>query len=326
MSPPASCKMAQEESLILQEGRHVLFTESKALETLARSLNNSFEQAVHYLENTKGRVVLCGLGKSGHIARKISATFASTGCPSFFVHAAEASHGDLGMVTPLDVLFLISYSGETAELQSIIDYARRFSIPIVSITGRPTSTLARFSTVSLVLPDVPEACPMGLAPTTSTTLTLALGDSLAVALLSKKGFTAEKFQVFHPKGSLGHQLRRVQEIMHTGNRLPLVKMGTLMKEAILGMASKGFGCVGILDDANLLQGIITDGDLRRHMDNRLLERNVEDVMTRSPVTMGPDDLVADALSLMEQKKITNVFVTHQGTVKGILHIHDCLKF
>jgi arabinose-5-phosphate isomerase len=295
----------------LQIAKDVILTEANALKQFNK---------------TKGRLIISGIGKSGHIGRKIAATFASTGQPALFVHAAEASHGDLGMIAKDDTLLLISYSGEAKELTTIIDYSHRLSLPIISITGQEHSTLSRFSTISLVLPKVSEACPMGLAPTTSTTLTLALGDALAVALLSRRGFSKQQFHVFHPGGSLGQQLRRIADCMHQGDRIPLLPSGTLMGECLVKMTAYGFGCMGIMDDKDFLIGMITDGDLRRHMNPGLLTQTVNEVMTKTPLTISPDCLIADALAIFEKKSITSLFVIDPDQkVCGIVRLHDCLR-
>lgn len=311
----------------LQIAKDVILNEAEALQQLANHIDNRLEQALEIISNTKGRLIISGIGKSGHIGRKIAATFASTGQPALFVHAAEASHGDLGMIAKDDTLLLISYSGEAKELTTIIDYSHRLALPIISITGREHSTLARFSTISLVLPQVSEACPMGLAPTTSTTLTLALGDALAVALLSHKGFSKQQFHVFHPGGNLGQQLRRIADCMHQGDRVPLLSTGTLMGECLVKMTAYGFGCMGIIDKNGFLMGMITDGDLRRHMNQDLLNQTVNEVMTKNPLTISPDCLIADALAIFEKKSITNLFVIDEEDQKvcGIVRLHDCLR-
>ena len=307
-------------------GQQVLKTESNALEMLADALDESFDQALKILRSTEGRVVVSGVGKSGHIGRKIAATLASTGCPSFFLHAAEAGHGDLGMVASGDTLFLISYSGETQELSVFIDHARRLSLPIISITGQRDSSLSRVSTLALILPEFQEACPMGLAPTTSTTAMLALGDAIAVALFQGRGFTKKDFHLLHPKGQLGAKLRCLSDVMHQGEKLPLVLQTSMMEVALLEMTLKGFGCVGVVDDGGFLKGVITDGDLRRHMSPHLLAQSVESIMTIGPAVLTATDFVMDAVSLMEEKSITNAFVvSEEGVVEGIVHIHDCLR-
>jgi arabinose-5-phosphate isomerase len=313
-------------SSYLEIGKDVITAEAEALHDLAKSLGPSFEEAITLMAKNQGRLIISGIGKSGHIGRKIAATFASTGQPSLFVHPAEASHGDLGMIAKGDVLLLISYSGESKELTTIIDYCHRLALPIISITGQEHSTLSRFSTVSLVLPKVSEACPMGLAPTTSTTVTLALGDALAVALLRHRGFSKQQFHVFHPGGSLGQQLRRIADCMHQGAKIPLLPTLTLMGECLVKMTAYGFGCVGVTDEQGFLLGIITDGDLRRHMNPDLLTQSVDQIMTKNPLTISPDFLIADALAIFEQKSITSLFVLDDTkAIVGIVHLHDCLR-
>jgi arabinose-5-phosphate isomerase len=307
-------------------GREIIEVEAAALHQLAESLNETFDQAIELIQNTKGRLVISGIGKSGHVGKKIAATFASTGQPSFFVHAAEAGHGDLGMITKEDTLLLISYSGEAKELHAIIDYAHRFSIPIISITGRANCNLTRVATLSLILPNVGEACPMGLAPTTSTTMTMALGDALAVALLRSRGFSKHDFKMFHPGGNLGQQLKQIIEYMHTGEKVPLVARDTLMSECLVKMTCHGFGCVGVIDQNKKLIGVITDGDLRRHMNANMLSQKADEIMTANPVVGHNDLLMADALAIFEKKSITSLFIVDQEkNVLGLLHIHDCLR-
>jgi arabinose-5-phosphate isomerase len=265
------------------------------------------------------------MGKSGHVARKIAATLASTGTPAQFVHPAEASHGDLGMIAASDAVLALSNSGDTAELGDIVAYAARFRIPLVAMTRRAPSVLAEAADVALVLPATEEACPLGLAPTTSTTMMLALGDAIAVALLERKGFSSEDFKVFHPGGRLGRRLLRVADIMHGGSAVPLVPRGAPMSEAVLVMTAKSFGCVGVTE-AGRLAGIVTDGDLRRHMESDLLARAVEEVMTASPKTIGPGALAAEALGIMNERAITSLMVVdEERRPLGILHIHDCLR-
>lgn len=306
-------------------GRRVLTTEAEALTLLAGALDESFAAAVELILGATGRVIVSGMGKSGHVARKIAATFASTGTPAHFVHPAEASHGDLGMLARGDVCLVLSNSGETPELADIIAHTRRFSIPLIGVAGRADSTLLRQSDVALVLPTAEEACPMGLAPTTSTTMTLALGDALAVALMEHRQFTPEHFRAFHPGGKLGARLSKVADLMHRGADLPLVPAGTPMADALLTMSQKSFGVVGVTDAQGRLAGIVTDGDLRRHMSG-LLERNVDQVMTPDPLTIGPDALAEKALGVMNGRKITCLFVVGgDGRPQGILHIHDCLR-
>ncbi|GAA0296577.1 KpsF/GutQ family sugar-phosphate isomerase [Rhodovulum strictum] len=306
-------------------GRRVLTSEARALASLSEALDDSFAAAVELILAAEGRVIVSGMGKSGHVARKIAATFASTGTPAHFVHPAEASHGDLGMLARGDVCLVLSNSGETPELADIVAHTRRFAIPLIGVAGRADSTLLRQSDVALVLPPADEACPMGLAPTTSTTMTLALGDALAVALMEHRQFTPEAFRAFHPGGKLGARLSKVGDLMHGGADLPLVPLGTPMAEALLTMSGKSFGVVGVTDADGRLAGIVTDGDLRRNMAG-LLERNVDQVMTRAPLTIGPDDLAEKALGVMNGRKITCLFVVGaEGRPQGILHIHDCLR-
>jgi len=319
----------------LEVARKVLNTEATALQALAASLDADFARAVDLLcganapEGTPpGRVVVSGMGKSGHVGCKIAATLASTGTPALFVHPAEASHGDLGMIQPGDAVLALSNSGETAELADLVAHTRRFGLPLVAITGRAGSTLATEADVALVLPAAPEACPMGLAPTTSTTMQLALGDALAVALLTRKGFGAADYKVFHPGGKLGAKLRRVRELMHGAGDLPLADATTAMHSALLTMTAKRFGCLGVVGAGGVLEGIITDGDLRRAMGPDLLDKPTGAVMTRAPRTIGPDALAAEALRQMNEpnRPVTALFVVDAaGKPVGILHIHDLLR-
>jgi arabinose-5-phosphate isomerase len=302
----------------------VLRREIEGLEALHQALDHRFDDAVTLLARCTGRVVVTGMGKSGHIARKIAATMASTGTPAMFVHPGEASHGDLGMITPEDTLVMLSNSGETAELHALITYAQRFSIPIVAMVRRHTSALVEAATVALVLPDIPEASPVN-APTTSTTMMLALGDALAVALLEQRGFTPEDFGVFHPGGKLGKQWVRVQDLMHTGSEVPLVSEHTPMQDVLLVMTEKRFGCAGVQDASGALAGIITDGDLRRHLRPDLLALAAHTVMTHTPITAAPRQLAAEVLGVMNAKKITSLFVVEGTQPVGILHIHDLLR-
>ena len=309
----------------IEAAQRVLRLESEALRIMAGSLDEGFSRAVSLLTGVTGRVIVSGMGKSGHIARKIAATLASTGTPAHYVHPGEASHGDLGMITAADAVLAMSNSGETPELADLLGYCKRFAIPLIAITGRAGSTLCEAADVCLLLPKVAEACPMGLTPTTSTTATLALGDALAVALLERRGFTATDFQVFHPGGKLGRGLLRVSDLMHGGTELPLVPEATIMAEALLTMTNKRFGCVGVLDAKGQLRGIITDGDLRRKMADDLLEQPVTAVMTANPKTIRPQALAAEALGLMNANNITSLFVVEDGQPRGILHVHDCLR-
>ena len=309
----------------LDSARRVLQLEARGLEAMARGVDRAFTQALDLIEQMQGRVIVTGMGKSGHVGRKLAATLASTGTPAMFVHAAEASHGDLGMITPADVVIALSNSGETPELADILVYAKRFGIPIIAMTGKADSTLARASTVTLLLAPAAEACPMGLAPTTSTTIMLALGDALAVATLERKGFSASDFQMLHPGGMLGRRLLRVADIMHRGAALPLAKEEEKMAEALIEMTAKSLGCVGIVDGEQRLVGIITDGDLRRHMGDDLLERTVDEIMTRNPKTIDAAALASEAVGMMNARKITAVFVVENARPIGIVHIHDCLR-
>ena len=306
--------------------RRVIRTESQGLAALEAALDNGlaqpFQDAVRLILQATGRVVVSGMGKSGHVGRKIAATFASTGTPAQFVHPAEASHGDLGMVTKGDVALVLSNSGETPEIADIVAHTRRFAIPLIGIAGREGSTLLRQSDVALLLPQALEACGTGIVPTTSTTMTLALGDALAVALMEHRRFTPEHFRTFHPGGKLGARLARVQDLMHTD--MPLVAMDAPMTDTLLEITRKGFGVTGVTDDAGRLVGIITDGDLRRHMDG-LLDRRAGEVMTRNPRSILPEALAESALAEMQGSKITSLFAVRDGVPQGILHIHDCLR-
>lgn len=314
------------ESAITHAGKSVLRAEIQALEDLWSSLGNDFTRAVTQLSQVSGRVIVSGMGKSGHIGNKIAATLASTGTPAQFVHPAEASHGDLGMITQNDAVLAISNSGDTAELADLIVYCKRFQIPLIAITKNRNSSLGLAANICLVLPNAPEACPMGLAPTTSTTMTLALGDALAVALLEQKGFGADGFRQFHPGGKLGKKLLKIEQIMHRGDELPTASPTTKMSDVLLTMTAKRFGCVGIIDTQSKLLGIITDGDLRRHMGTDLLNRTAREIMTPNPITIRPDMLAAEALAILQQKSITCLFVQEAaGELVGIVHIHDLLR-
>lgn len=284
-----------------------------------------FVAAIGILGSAKGRIIVTGMGKSGHIGQKIAATFASTGTPSYFVHPSEASHGDLGMITKNDVILAYSWSGETAELSNLINYAKRFSVPLISVTSKNKSSLALASEVCLTLPSAQEACPHGLAPTTSTTLQLALGDAMAIALLESKGFSAQDFKIFHPGGQLGAKLKFVGDIMHQGDHLPLVNFSSKMTDALLLMTEKSFGCVGITDDEGNLIGIFTDGDLRRNINNGLLTKLVGEIMTPDPKTITPTSLASAALEMINSSNITALFVVQEKKPIGIVHIHDLLR-
>ena len=292
---------------------------------LAADMAQPFARAVAALVAARGRVIVTGIGKSGHVGVKIAATLASTGTPSFFVHATEASHGDLGMVTADDAIIALSWSGETVELGNVIMYSRRFRVPLIAITSKATSALGSQSDVVLELPKAREACPHGLAPTTSTTMQLALGDALAVAMLEAKGFSAHDFKVFHPGGKLGATLKYVRDLMHPGDAMPLVPPDMIMADALLVMTRKTFGCVGVIDAGGKLDGMITDGDLRRHMGPKLLSSCAADIMTMKPKTVRPGMLASAALEMMNSSRITAVFAIDKMKPVGILHVHDLLR-
>jgi len=315
----------------LAAARRVLSCASQALTQLADVLDGDFSHAVGLMLSAQehqqpGRIIVSGMGKSGHVARKLAATLSSTGTPAYFVHPAEASHGDMGVITRQDVLLLLSWGGETAELSDLITYAKRHRIPIIAIGANPDSTLIKAAEVKLVLPRAPEACPMGLAPTTSTTMMLSLGDALAVALMERKGFSAEQYRDFHPGGSLGRALIRVSDLMHRGDAVPLARPDTPMRDLLLTMASGRLGCVGIVDGTGALTGIVTDGDIRRHAAG-IENRRAAEVMTKGPKIARPDQLAAEALALMTENKITQLFVLAEDdpAPKGVIHIHDCLR-
>jgi len=306
-----------------------LEVEATGITTLSSAIHDglgrAFIAAVELISGARGRLIVTGMGKSGHVARKIAATFASTGTPAFFVHPSEASHGDLGMITPDDVIMALSWSGETVELKDLIDYSRRFRIRLIAVTAVGDSTLGRAADVVLAVPQAREACPHNLAPTTSTLMQAALCDALAIALLESRGFTAVDFSRLHPGGRLGAMLKFVRDIMHTGSEIPLATVGTHMSEAIAEMTAKTFGCVGITDRRGLLVGIITDGDLRRHMSTNLLDLKVEEVMTSQPKTVRPDQLVTEALELLNSMKKTQLIVVDAGKPVGVVHFHDLLR-
>ncbi len=308
-----------------------ILTEGAGLAALAAALEDGlaapFARAVEIIRAATGRVIVTGMGKSGHIGHKIAATLASTGTPSFFVHPAEASHGDLGMITRDDVVLALSWSGETSELRSLVEYTRRWDIPLIAMTAFTDSTLGRESDPVLALPPADEACPHGLAPSTSTLIQLALGDALAIALLESRGFTAEEFHIFHPGGMLGASLHFVRDIMHGGDAVPLATPDTPMAEALDTMTAKGFGCVGVVDDGGMLVGVVTDGDVRRHIAPDLTQKTVGAIMTRTPKTVPPDCLVAEALAMMNQasRPFTVLFVVDDGKPLGIVHMHDFLR-
>ena len=292
---------------------------------LRDGLGSTFAAAIELIRATQGRVIVTGMGKSGHVARKIASTLASTGTPAFFVHPSEASHGDLGMIANDDVILALSWSGETAELKNITDYSRRYGIKLIAMTAIPDSTLAELADVVMTLPQAREACPHNLAPTTSSLMQLAIGDALAIALLESHGFTAVDFGLLHPGGKLGTLLKTVRDIMHAGAAMPLAPLGTRMSDAILEMTTRGFGCVGIIDGRGHLVGIITDGDLRRHMRNNLLDASVDEVMTRGPKTVRPDQLLSETLDILNSMKVTALFAVEAGKPVGIIHVHDLLR-
>ncbi len=310
-------------SQTISEAKRVLIAEADALKTLSEKLDSNFTTAIEKIKSIRGRVIVSGMGKSGHVGRKIAATLASTGTPAYFVHPGEASHGDLGMITADDLVLALSNSGETHELTDLIAYTRRFEIPLIAVTSGTDSELSRHADIALLLPKLPEACPLELAPMTSTTLMLGLGDAIAAALMAARGFTADQFNHYHPGGKLGRKLLKVSDLMHGADNLPLCAPDTGMKNVLVLMSEKGFGCVGVVQNQKL-SGIITDGDLRRHMSDHLLNEHAGNIMTAAPRTTRPDALAAEALAQM--KNITTLFVVDpQGAPVGILHIHDLLR-
>ena len=309
----------------LDIARRVIAEEAQALSHMAEVLGDTFDEAVEAILAAKGRIIVSGMGKSGHIARKIAATFASTGTPAHFVHPAEASHGDLGMVGRTDVVIALSNSGEAPELANLLSYTRRFAIPLIAITSKPSGTLARQADIGLMIPQLGEACGYGVVPTISTTMSLALGDALAIAVMRARDFTPENFRDLHPGGKLGAQLSRVADLMHGGDAVPLVGPDTPMSDVLLTISQSGFGVAGVTGRDGALDGIITDGDLRRNMTG-LLDRTADEVMTKAPRTIADSAMAEQALAIMNEAKITCLFVTGaQDKVTGILHIHDCLR-
>ncbi len=311
----------------LRTARQVVTDEARALDVLAEGLDEHFAEAVQMILQAKGRIIISGIGKSGHIGHKIAATLASTGTPAYFVHPAEASHGDLGMVSKGDVVLAISNSGEAPELANLLAFTRRFGIPLIGLSSKPESTLMTQADVHLLIPSMGEACGFGMVPSISTTLTLAMGDALAIALMKYRDFKPEDFRAFHPGGKLGAQLSTVRDLMHTGDALPLVAADTAMSDALIVISQKGFGVAGVTDAQGRLSGIITDGDLRRHMDG-LLDKTAAEVMTANPTTIGPNALAEEAVAIMNERKITSLFVVSpeaEGSAEGLLHIHDCLR-
>jgi arabinose-5-phosphate isomerase len=325
--PPADTGPAM--SATISSARRTLDTEAEGLVALRKALDGTlgpaFDQAIQILKNTRGRVIVTGIGKSGHIGQKITATFASTGTPAHFVHPSEASHGDLGMIMRDDCILAMSWSGETVELSNILNFAGRFAVPLIAITSRVDSALGRAANVVLELPRAAEACPHGLAPTTSTTMQLAIGDCLAVALLEAKGFSAHDFKVFHPGGSLGAKLKFVADVMHTGERLPLAREDEVMSDALVTMTAKALGCLGIVDTQGRFVGIITDGDLRRNMGQDLLTAPAGRIMTRRPKTISSTLLASAALEQINSSRITALFVVDKGLPVGVVHVHDLLR-
>jgi arabinose-5-phosphate isomerase len=329
MSSPETKTLDNASRSFIASALRTLDAEREGVAVLAAAmcdtLGASFVIAAETIRNARGRVIVTGMGKSGHIARKIAATLASTGTPAFFVHAAEASHGDLGMITSDDVMLVLSWSGETEELKDLINYSRRFRIGLIAMTVNAESTLGKAADVVLALPAAREACPHNLAPTTSALMQLALGDALAIALLESRGFTAIDFGIFHPRGKLGAALKFVRDVMHPGAAIPLIEQGSPMSDAIVEMSTKGFGCVAVTGRDGKLAGVITDGDLRRHMGKDLLQARVDDIMTVSPKTVRPDQLAGEAMQLLNSSKITALIVVELERPVGIVHFHDLLR-
>jgi arabinose-5-phosphate isomerase len=313
----------------VQSALRTLEAGSSGIAAIATALHGplgaAFGQAVDLIRNAKGRVIVTGLGKSGHVARKIAATLASTGTPAFFVHAAEASHGDLGMITTEDVILALSWSGEQPEMKNLVNYSARFAIPMIAVTSNAESSLGAAARIVLELPKAREACPHNLAPTTSSLMQAAIGDALAIALLESRGFTALEFAKFHPGGKLGAMLKHTSDLMHTGAAVPIKPLGTTMSEALVEMSAKGFGCVAIVDARGACVGIITDGDLRRKMRPDLMTALVDDIMTRNPKVIDRDSLASEAIELLNSVKITTLIVTEANKPVGILHLHDLLR-
>ncbi|MCF6320217.1 MAG: KpsF/GutQ family sugar-phosphate isomerase [Rhizobiaceae bacterium] len=314
---------------ILTSAIRTINTERNGLAALEKSLrgpmSKPFQDTINIFANITGRLIVTGMGKSGHIGSKIAATFASTGTPAFFVHPAEANHGDLGMIARDDAVLAMSWSGEATELKGILAYSRRFKIPLVALTSKPESTLAREADICLILPREEEACPHGLAPTTSTVMQLVIGDALAIALLEARGFSPGDFKTFHPGGQLGANLTQIADLMHKGNELPLVPTGTSMNAAVETISKSGFGCVGITDDSGTLCGVITDGDLRRNIDKNMQSLCVEDIMSRNPKVVAPTALASTAIAMLNDLKLTTLFVTENNKPVGLIHMHDLLR-
>nr|WP_312798300.1 KpsF/GutQ family sugar-phosphate isomerase [Tianweitania sp.] len=313
----------------LQSALRTVTTEMAGVAALKAALKNDlaepFEKALTLIRGITGRLIVTGIGKSGHIGTKLAATFASTGTPAFFVHPVEANHGDLGMIGPNDIILAMSWSGESAELKGIVNYARRFDIPLIAMTAGTGSALAREATVVLALPKVAEACPHGLAPTTSTLMQLVIGDALAIALLEARGFTADHFRTFHPGGKLGANLTQVRDLMHRGDAIPVAKLGTPLREAVMTLSQHRFGCVCVLEEDGRLAGIVTDGDIARHIDRDMSALTVDDIMTREPKSVRPDTLAGAAIGLLEDLKISALVVVEDERPVGIVHFHDLLR-
>lgn len=321
--------LPMEKPEILASAARTILTEKNGLTALEKMLHGDladpFAKTVEVFSKITGRLIVTGMGKSGHIGSKIAATFASTGTPAFFVHPAEANHGDLGMIARDDAVLAMSWSGEASELKGIVAYSRRFKIPLVALTSKPESTLAREADICLILPREEEACPHGLAPTTSTLMQLAIGDALAISLLETRGFSPSDFKTLHPGGQLGANLTQIRDLMHTGDEIPLVSAGAVMGNAVAMISQKGFGCVGVIDSTGVLKGIITDGDLRRNIDKSLNELSVEDIMTTNPKVIAPTTLASTAIAMLNDMKVTTLFVTENNKPAGLIHMHDLLR-
>ena len=314
-----------DKSQTLKEAKKVLLTEIKSIKTLSRSINENFYNVVKTIFLTKGRIIVTGIGKSGHIGHKISATLSSTGTPSHFIHSTEAGHGDLGGITKKDTILAISNSGETSELNGVIQYAKRFNITLLSITGSKKSLLYKKSKFAITYKKPTEACPNNLAPTSSTTMMLVLGDAIAVALIKMRGFKKSHFSNFHPAGNLGKDLVRLFDIMHIKSKIPLVNMNEKMSSVLIKMTKKSFGCIGVINSKRELIGIITDGDLRRNMRQNIINKTAKEVMTKKPLTADNNTLVGEAINIMNSRKITSLFVCQKKKPIGIVHIHDLLR-
>jgi arabinose-5-phosphate isomerase len=325
----AASQMSEYDARLINSAVRTLELEAGGIAALSAALRDGLGSAliaaVEKIRAASGRLIVTGMGKSGHVARKLAATFASTGTPAFFVHPSEASHGDLGMITENDAIVALSWSGETAELKNLTDYAKRFRISLIAMTADASSTLGRAADVVLQLPQAREACPHNLAPTTSSLMQLALGDALAIALLESRGFSAQQFHVLHPGGRLGALLKFTRDVMRTGDALPLTKTGAPMSEAVVEMSAKGVGCIGIVDTRGHLCGIITDGDLRRHMRPGLTEARVDEIMTRNPKSCRPDQMVSEVIESFNSSKITAMFVVEGSRPVGVVHLHDLLR-